>query len=125
MSASASSSSLPTPPRFTIAQLDELPAVPCPCGEARRAFGEVPDAPASVHVTDVRADARVHYHRQMTEIYVILEGVGQIELDGHFFPVKPLTAILIRPGCRHRAVGNLRLLNIPIPAFDPADEWFD
>ena len=50
-----------------------------------------------------------------------------MELDGKLVPVKPLTAILIRPGCRHRAVGRLKVVNIPIPAFDPAnpDEWFD
>ena len=27
--------------RYTAAQLDELPAVPCPCGTARRAFAEL------------------------------------------------------------------------------------
>ncbi|MDB5294927.1 MAG: Cupin domain protein, partial [Phycisphaerales bacterium] len=41
------------------------------------------------------------------------------------FPVKPLTAIFIKPGCRHRAIGNLKIINVPIPAFDPADEFFD
>ena len=29
------------------------------------------------------------------------------------------------PGCRHRAVGRLKIINIPIPAFDSGDEWFD
>ena len=48
-----------------------------------------------------------------------------MELDGKLFPLKPMTAIFIKPGCRHRAVGNLKLVNISIPAFDPADEWFD
>jgi mannose-6-phosphate isomerase-like protein (cupin superfamily) len=111
--------------RFHLAQLDELPGVDCPCGVARRAFGDVPDAPASVHWTEIRADARAHYHRRMTEIYVVLEGEGEVELDGERFPVRPLTAILIRPGCRHRAIGRLKLLNIPIPPFDPADEHCD
>jgi len=32
---------------------------------------------------------------------------------------------MIRPGCRHRAVGKLTMLIVPIPAFDPNDEWFD
>ena len=49
----------------------------------------------------------------------------QMELDGELVPVKPMTAIFIKPGCRHRAVGNLRIVNIPVPAFDPHDEWFD
>ena len=111
--------------RFHLAQLDTLPGVACSCGVAHRAFGDVPAAPASVHWTEIHADARAHYHRRMTEIYVVLEGEGEIELDGERFPVKPLTAILIQPGCRHRALGRLKLLNIPIPPFDPADEHFD
>ena len=47
------------------------------------------------------------------------------ELDGERFPVKPLTSIFIKPGCRHRAIGRMKILNVPIPAFDPHDEWFD
>lgn len=111
--------------RFAIAQLDDLDAIACPCGEARRAFTGLASAPASVHLTDIHAEARLHYHRRMTEVYVVLAGEGEIELDGKRFPLKPLTAVLIQPGCRHRAIGRLRILNVPIPAFDPADEWFD
>ncbi|WCJ59458.1 cupin domain-containing protein [Fontisphaera persica] len=110
--------------RFQMAQLDALTAVRCPCGHARRAFAESGNA-ASVHIVQIESDAKAHYHKKMTEIYVILEGEGHVELDGELYPVKPLTAIYIQPGCRHRAVGRLTLLNIPVPAFDPADEWFD
>jgi mannose-6-phosphate isomerase-like protein (cupin superfamily) len=109
---------------FAITQLDEVAPVRCPCGWARRAFAS-PGSAASLHVVDIQADARPHYHQQMTEIYLVLEGEGHIELDGQQFPIKPMTAIYIRPGCRHRAIGRLRLLNVPIPAFDPRDEWFD
>jgi quercetin dioxygenase-like cupin family protein len=56
---------------------------------------------------------------------VILEGEGWLELDGERIPVKPLSAITIRPGCRHRAVGKMKVLNFVVPAFDPEDEWFD
>ena len=61
----------------------------------------------------------------MTEIYLVLEGEGHIELDGELIPVKPLTSILIKPGCRHRAIGEMRIINIPVPTFDPSDEYFD
>ncbi len=111
--------------RYRIAQLDELAPVDCPCGEARRAFADAENAVASVHLTDIHADSQVHYHKGMTEVYVVLEGNGEIELDGERHPLRPLTAVMIRPGCRHRASGNLRILNIPIPPFDPADEHFD
>jgi mannose-6-phosphate isomerase-like protein (cupin superfamily) len=110
---------------FSIAQLDEIPAQLCPCGTTRRAFAGTVGAPASVHRVDISEDARAHYHKRMTEIYVVLEGEGQIELDGQRFPVKPMTSILIRPGCRHRAIGKMKIINVAVPTFDPADEWFD
>lgn len=112
-------------PRFAIAQLDAIPSVPCPCGAARRAFADLPDGQATVHLVDIKLDAEPHHHQRTTELYVILEGEGEIELDGQRFPVRPMTAIYIRPGCRHRALGKLRLLNIPIPPFDPSDEYVD
>ncbi len=111
--------------RFRIAQLDEVPPVACPCGQARRAFAGPGNDVATVHLTDISADSQTHYHKGMTEIYVVLEGEGSIELDGRTYPLRPLTSVMIRPGCRHRASGNLRILNIPIPAFDPLDEHFD
>lgn len=110
---------------YLIAQLDEVPAVKCPCGFARRGFATPGNRVATVHLVDIQTDARVHYHKRMTEIYLVLEGEGFIELDGERIPVKPLTSVLIKPGCRHRAVGRLKIVNVPIPAFDAEDEWFD
>lgn len=110
---------------YMIAQLDEVPPVPCPCGMARRAFAAPDNDVATLHLVDIKKDSRVHYHKRMTEIYLVLEGEGRMELDGETYPVRPMTSILIKPGCRHRAVGNMRIVNIPIPAFDPDDEWFD
>lgn len=107
------------------ASLSELEPQDCSCGETRRAFTEDPDQVASIHLVDISADAEEHYHRELTEIYFILEGEGYMELDGEKVPVKPLDAVLIKPGCRHRALGDLKIVNIPIPAFDPEDEWFD
>jgi mannose-6-phosphate isomerase-like protein (cupin superfamily) len=112
-------------PNYEVSQLDELDPIRCPCGFARRAFATAKDNAASVHLVDIQADAQTHYHKRMTEIYVVVEGEGELELDGERVPVKPLTAVYIKPGCRHRAVGRLRVLNVPVPAFDPEDEWFD
>ena len=108
-----------------IARLDEVDPVRCPCGFARRAFATPDNTVATMHLVDIQTDSRVHYHKKMTEIYLILEGEGFMELDGERIPVKPLTSIFIKPGCRHRAVGKLKIVNVPIPAFDPHDEWFD
>jgi mannose-6-phosphate isomerase-like protein (cupin superfamily) len=111
--------------RYSVAQLTELPPIPCPCGTARRAFADVPSTLLSVHLTEISETARTHYHRRLTETYVVVEGEGWLELDGERVPLKPLTAVTIRPGCRHRAVGKLKLINFVVPAFDPEDEWFD
>jgi mannose-6-phosphate isomerase-like protein (cupin superfamily) len=111
--------------RFVISKPSELPAIECPCGESRRAFVDDPDRVASLHIVEISANARTHYHKRLTEIYYILEGAGEMELDGERHPVRPGDAILVKPGCRHRAIGKLKVLNVPIPAFDPADEWFD
>lgn len=111
--------------KFLIEQLDEIPPQPCPCGFTRRGFISPENQAASVHQVDIQEDARTHYHKGMTEIYVVLEGTGEMELDGQRFRVRPMSSIMIKPGCRHRAIGQLRILNIAIPKFDPADEWFD
>ena len=110
---------------YMIAQLDEIESVKCPCGQSRRAFVSDDNETATMHMVDITEDSKVHYHKKLTEIYLILKGSGHMELDGEMVAVKPMTAIFIRPGCRHRAVGKMRIVNIPIPAFDPNDEWFD
>ena len=111
--------------RPQIVSLPALQPVPCPCGLARRAFAGQADFPGTVHLTEITQDAQTHYHRRQTEVYVILE-CGEdaaIELDGELKPVRPLDAILIPPGVRHRGVGRMRVLIVCSPAFDPADEF--
>jgi mannose-6-phosphate isomerase-like protein (cupin superfamily) len=105
----------------------EIPGVACPCGTARRAFADVADFPATVHVTTISMDAKTHYHKKLTETYYFLEcgPEAKMELDGELVPVKPGMCILIPPGVRHRAVGQMKVLLVAIPKFDPADEWLD
>ncbi len=110
---------------YVVTQLDDLKPVACPCGQSRRAFVAKDNPVATMHMVDITAASRTHYHKKLTELYLILEGSGHMELDGQMISVKPLSAILIRPGCRHRAVGRMRIVNVPVPAFDPTDVWFD
>jgi mannose-6-phosphate isomerase-like protein (cupin superfamily) len=112
---------------YRVVDFAQVPGVPCPCGTARRAFADVADFPGTVHVTDIAADARTHYHRRLTETYFVLEcGEGAVmQLDGKEVPVRPGVCVLIPPGVRHRAVGPMKVLILVLPKFDPADEWFD
>lgn len=110
---------------YLIENLNDIDPIPCPCGFSRRAFQQPDNSTATVHQVDIAEDAQTHYHKKLTEIYIVLEGEGYLELDDKLVPVKPMTAVMIQPGCRHRAVGKFRIINVAIPPFDPQDEWFD
>jgi mannose-6-phosphate isomerase-like protein (cupin superfamily) len=110
---------------YMIERFDDIDAVNCPCGFAKRAFAVPDNSTATMHIVDIEADSRVHYHKKLTEIYLILEGSGQMELDGEKITVEPFTAVFIKPGCRHRAIGKMKIVNVCIPPFDVKDEWFD
>jgi mannose-6-phosphate isomerase-like protein (cupin superfamily) len=122
---SSSTPSAAAKKNYMITQLDQVPAVPCPCGHSRRGFATPDNKLATIHLVDISIDARTHYHKQMTEIYLVLEGEGFMELDGERIAAKPMMSIFIKPGCRHRLVGKFKIVNVAIPAFDSADEWFD
>ncbi|MBX9654180.1 cupin domain-containing protein [bacterium] len=113
--------------RFAIADFSQIDPVRCPCGWARRAFGNIPGAPLSLHTVDIELDAETHFHEGHTEVYYILEcdSEAQMELDGRRIPITKGQSIYIPPGVRHRAIGKMRILNIVLPPFDPADEHFD
>lgn len=110
-----------------VIDLSTLPAVDCPCGVARRAFADREEFPGTVHLTQISRDAREHFHKEHTEVYIILEcdEAATIELDGQSHPVSPQTAVLIPPGVRHRACGEMTVLILCTPNFDSSDEHFD
>lgn len=114
-------------PRWQVVDFAELPGTPCPCGIAKRAFAEVDDYPATIHVTEIKADAELHYHKRLTETYFILEcgPDAKMQLDEEIIPLRQGMCIRIPPGVRHRALGTMKIINIVIPKFDPADEHFD
>jgi len=120
-------SSPATERRYEIVDFDHIAPVACPCGQARRAFTEAEDFPGTIHRTEISTDARVHYHRRLTETYYILECApdAKMQLDDEVIDLAPGKCIMIRPGVRHRAIGKMTVLIVVFPKFDPHDEWFD
>lgn len=112
---------------YEIADFAEIDGVPCPCGTARRAFAGIADFPGTIHTTEISTDAKVHYHKRLTETYYFLEcGPGaQMQLNDQRIDVHPGMCVMIRPGTRHQAIGKMKVLIFVLPKFDPADEWFD
>ncbi|MEI6278352.1 MAG: cupin domain-containing protein [Verrucomicrobiae bacterium] len=67
-----------------------------------------------------------HHHRASEEFYFILEGFGNMEIDGSRREIVPGDAILIPPGARHRisATTALRFLCCCAPPYSHEDTFF-
>lgn len=111
--------------KYRMVDFADVPGVPCPCGTARRAFHDVADFSATVHVTEIKVDAELHYHKRLTETYYFLEcgPDARMQLDDEIVPVSPGKCIVIPPGVKHRAIGKMKVLIMVLPKFDPEDEW--
>lgn len=105
-----------------IRNCNDVTAVPCPCGQARRVLRSADTELLSVHRVRISRTAKVHYHNKLTEFYVILSGSGAIVLNGERIQVKPNDVIMIPPGTRHALEGEFDIINIVWPPFDPSDE---
>ena len=131
MSAMSDTSDAPPVPAvlrpWEIVDFDAIAAVPCPCGSSRRALAGSAAFPGTLHRVDISTDAKLHYHTRLTETYCSLEcgPDARLQLDDETIPVRAGMCIVIPPGVRHRAIGQMRVLNIVLPKFDPGDEFED
>jgi mannose-6-phosphate isomerase-like protein (cupin superfamily) len=70
-----------------------------------------------------------HYHAETEEIYFVLAGSGEMELDGERAAVGPGDAVPIRPGAWHQirntADERLRFLCCCAPAYRHEDTFFE
>jgi mannose-6-phosphate isomerase-like protein (cupin superfamily) len=87
------------------------------CGWRDRLIS-VEDAPLSpaawAHAVDIE-NAKPHYHKRSTELYYVLEGGGEVLLDGVAHEVKKGSIAHIPPGVVHGARGRMRVLVVGIP----------
>ena len=74
---------------------------------------------ACAHAVDIDG-ARPHFHKRSTELYYVLDGAGQVILDGEEHEVKAGSMVHIPPGVVHAARGRMRVLVVGIP--DIADD---
>ena len=68
-----------------------------------------------------------HYHAASEEIYLIVEGGGELEVDGDRREVAAGDAILIPPGAWHELTAGetgVRLLCCCVPPYSDADTYF-
>ena len=68
-----------------------------------------------------------HYHARSEEIYLIIEGGGELEVDGERRAVGPGDAILIPPGSWHQLTATesgTTLLCCCVPPYSDDDTFF-
>ena len=70
-----------------------------------------------------------HYHRLSEEIYFVLKGSGDMEVDGVHRRIAVGDAVLIPPGAWHTLHNNgtseLRILCCCVPPYADQDTYFD
>jgi len=73
------------------------------------------------------ASTQRHYHVRSEEIYFVLEGTGELEVDGDRRQVSPGDAALIPPCARHQITASsaLRFLCCCAPPYADEDTFFD
>lgn len=105
-----------------VRRLDDVAAVPCPCGESTRLLTRRDGTPLGLHVTRI-TDGDCHYHMHTDEVYYITEGQGHLEAGEDTIALSPGTVVYIPAGVRHRGEGDFTAVIITLPAFDPEDEF--
>jgi mannose-6-phosphate isomerase-like protein (cupin superfamily) len=69
-----------------------------------------------------------HYHAASEELYYIVEGEAEMEIDNEHARVGPGDAILIPPGAWHQITaggGEVRFLCCCAPGYQHADTFFE
>ena len=101
----------------TIRELSGLPTG----GTVKQSLAEASLEPGQV--------TQCHYHRESEEIYFVLEGEGELNLDGEQARIGPGDAVPIPPGAWHElrntGKGPLRILCCCAPPYRHEDTFFE
>jgi mannose-6-phosphate isomerase-like protein (cupin superfamily) len=110
---------------YLVRRLSEAPTVPCPCGQSTRPLTRADSPVCNLHVTFIKDSVR-HYHKETTEVYLILEGRGRLELSNDVVDVEPGMVVYIEPYTAHRLVSadGVKTVVFGVPALREDDEYF-
>ena len=80
---------------------------------------------ASLAIARVEVGVTTQFHALTgtTETYIVIEGVGQMEVDGHIFVISACDQVVIPPGASQRVTNggeaDLRFYCLCTPRFQP------
>lgn len=109
--------------KYLIRKLSEVPTERSSCGYRQSLLTYRDKELIGFHIVKI-SDAKKHYHKQTTEYYFVLEGKGKIELDDEVIDVGEGDLVVIKPGVKHRAFGDIKALIISVPPFTEEDMYF-
>ena len=78
---------------------------------------------AWAHAVDIDG-SKAHYHKVATELYYVVEGEGELILDGEVHPVSKGSFAHIPPGVVHSSTGKLKVFVVGIPQINDNDLYF-
>jgi len=110
-----------------VAARDELPAFTTKDGSTIREFHHTArQSLAEASVARGQGTQR-HQHRATEEIYVVLEGEGEMEIEGERRLVRPGDAVLIPAGAWHELTADtdMRFLCCCVPPYRDDDTFFE
>jgi len=77
----------------------------------------------SIHRVKISRAAKKHFHKKLTEFYIVVSGSGVIELNDSCVKLACGDVVMIPPLTRHAARGKMEIINVVCPPFDPRDEF--
>lgn len=103
----------------------EAPREPSTCGVLDRLISREDEGTvaAFAHAVDVDG-TREHYHRRSAELFYVLDGDGQVSLDGQEHLVRKGSIVHIPPGVIHSARGRMRVLVVGVPWIADEDIYY-
>ncbi len=104
---------------------DDAPREQSACGWRNRLISreDAEGVAAWAHAVDIDG-TREHYHRRAAELYYVLDGEGDVLLDGQAYPVRKGSIVHIPPGVIHGARGRMRVLVVGVPDIAEDDLFF-
>lgn len=109
--------------RFIVRRLENIEKEKSTCGYRQRVFSTGDDTPAYFHVVRIQG-SKTHYHKRATEFYYVMEGGGEMTVDGETFPIGPGTVVKLDPGSVHSSTGDHQVLVVGMPGLLEDDIFF-
>jgi len=112
-----------TAKRYTVKRLNEVEKEKSTCGYRQRLYSREDETPAFFHLVRI-TESKAHYHKRATEFYYVLEGDGEMTIDGDTFPIGPGTIVKLDPGSVHSSKGDHLVMVVGIPDIAEDDIFF-